>query len=611
MNNTEYLKALLSMPVLSGSVISPNGRWVAWSWSRIGPAADVFVAPTDGSEAPIRLTETADDTMVVSWTPDSLGVVVEQDHDGDERVQLFRVDLSRPLQMVPLTEASPNFYIQGGDLHPNGRWLIYGANLDARTGEEIEASWIYRRDLKTGDLRVLARPDKGGFLQPQLNAPGDFVLYHRNDLDPSGCQAWLIDIEGREDREILNFGSRAKISASWFPDGRRVLFTVEAESYRKLGVWSVENGSVRWLIDDPQRNIEYAFAPPNGGPVVVVEMRQGRVEATLLDVESGSETRPPRISGNFVPLAPVGSSWVGLNYSARQPNDLFSLSTSRSRSLTRMWERVDLSQDNLTPAEDFRWKSVDGLEIQGWLYRAREQRAGTVVLIHGGPTSVSEDRFNAQIQFFVSQGFNVFCPNYRGSTGFGLEFEEKIKEDGWGGREQEDIRTGIEALIEAEVAVPGKVGVTGTSYGGYSAWCAITRYPPDIVAASAPICGMTDLAVDYYSTRPDLRPYSEEMMGGSPEEVPERYRERSPINYVKNIRGRLLIVQGQRDPNVTPENVHAVVKELEKHNIPYDLLTFEDEGHGITRPKNLRVLYPRLARFFEEAFRRTSIINRQ
>lgn len=276
-----------------------------------------------------------------------------------------------------------------------------------------------------------------------------------------------------------------------------------------------------------------------------------------------------------------------------------------------MWERVVLRREDLTPAEDFRWKSVDGLEIQGWLYRAREQRAGTVVLIHGGPTSVSEDRFNAQIQFFVSQGFNVFCPNYRGSLGFGLEFEEKIKEDGWGGREQEDIRTGIEALIEANVAVPGKVGVTGTSYGGYSAWCAITRYPPEVVAASAPICGMTDLMVDYYSTRPDLRPYSEEMMGGSPEEIPERYRERSPINYVKNIRGRLLIVQGQRDPNVTLENVHAVVKELKKHDIPYDLLTFEDEGHGITRPKNLRVLYPRLARFFEEAFRKTSISDRQ
>jgi dipeptidyl aminopeptidase/acylaminoacyl peptidase len=193
-------------------------------------------------------------------------------------------------------------------------------------------------------------------------------------------------------------------------------------------------------------------------------------------------------------------------------------------------------------------------------------------------------------------------PNYRGSTGFGLSFQEAIKEDGWGGREQEDIRRGIEALIEAGIAKPGRVGVTGTSYGGYSAWWAITHFERETVAAAAPICGMTDLVVDYHATRPDLRPYSEEMMGGSPEDVPTIYRERSPINFVKNIQGKLLIVQGLKDPNVTPDNVYAVTEALHRENIPYELLTFEDEGHGIARPENLKILYPRLAAFFQAAF---------
>jgi dipeptidyl aminopeptidase/acylaminoacyl peptidase len=113
---------------------------------------------------------------------------------------------------------------------------------------------------------------------------------------------------------------------------------------------------------------------------------------------------------------------------------------------------------------------------------------------------------------------------------------------------------------------------------------------------------MTDLVVDYYATRPDLRPYSEEMMGGSPKDVPDRYRERSPIESVHNIKGSLLIVQGLKDPNVTPDNVTTVTKVLQRENIPYELLTFEDEGHGIARPKNLQVLYPRLADFFQRAF---------
>jgi dipeptidyl aminopeptidase/acylaminoacyl peptidase len=601
------LDALLSIPALFAPRVSPDGKWVAWSWSRLGPAADVFAAPNDGSRPPLRLTETVEgDTEVVSWTPDGEAVLVSQDKDGDERAQLFLVRLAEPGGMEPLTEPEPNYFLRGGQLHPNGRWLIYSANLDAQSGEEIETDRLYRHDLQTGERLVLARPERGSIFEPDLNRPGTCVLYRRNDLDPAGQQVWLADVEGLKDREILNFGPRVKVSASWFPDGRRVLFVVEADFYRRLGVWSLDGESVRWLIDDPTRSIEDAFAPPNGGPVVVVGVEQAGVKTSLLDVDSGKETSLKQTRGNLVPLAPADNEdWICTYYDARHPVDLVRYGADGEPvSVTGLPEKMPIGADQLVAAEDFRWRSVDGLEVQGWLYRTPGESLGTTVLIHGGPTSHAEDRFNAQIQYLLSRSLNVFAPNYRGSTGFGLSFQESIKDDGWGGREQEDIRSGIEALIEVGVAQPGRVGVTGTSYGGYSAWWAITHF--ETVAAAAPICGMTDLVVDYYATRPDLRPYSEEMMGGSPEEVPDLYRERSPIHFVKNIRGDLLIVQGMKDPNVTPDNVHAVTKALERENIPYELLAFEDEGHGIARPKNLKVLYPRLAGFFQRAFDRSS-----
>ena len=334
------------------------------------------------------------------------------------------------------------------------------------------------------------------------------------------------------------------------------------------------------------------------------------MRASLLDVERGVETPLEHTNGNLVPLAPAanGRRWVCTYYDARHPVDLVATAkTAPNRPASPAYpERMPEGVQPLVAAEDFRWRSVDGLEIQGWLYRTAGESLGTIVLIHGGPTSHAEDRFNAEIQYFVSRGFDVLAPNYRGSTGFGLPFQESIKEDGWGGREQEDIRCGIEALIEAGIAQPGRVGVTGTSYGGYSAWWAITHFDPETVAAAAPICGMTDLVVDYNATRPDLRPYSEEMMGGSPAEVPDLYRERSPIEFVKNIRGKLLIVQGLKDPNVTPDNVHTVTEALHRENIPYELLTFEDEGHGIARPENLKILYPRLTDFFQKAFDKPS-----
>ena len=181
-----------------------------------------------------------------------------------------------------------------------------------------------------------------------------------------------------------------------------------------------------------------------------------------------------------------------------------------------------------------------------------------------------------------------------------MEFEDLIRVNGWGSDEQEDIWAGIEALIERGIAEEGRIGITGTSYGGYSSWYAITK-APDLVSTSVPICGMTDLVVDYETTRPDLRPYSEQMLGGSPEEVPERYHERSPINFIHQIKGTLMIVQGAQDPNVTPKNAEEVMKRLRKEGIEYKKLIFEDEGHGIVKTKNQKVLFRKMADFFDEA----------
>ena len=88
-----------------------------------------------------------------------------------------------------------------------GGGYVYGANVDAEGGEDIEATWIYRHDLATGERLALARPRRGSYYAPRLNDSGDPVLYHRNDVDPAGLQVWLVDSEGERDREILNFGA--------------------------------------------------------------------------------------------------------------------------------------------------------------------------------------------------------------------------------------------------------------------------------------------------------------------------------------------------------------------------------------------------------------------
>jgi dipeptidyl aminopeptidase/acylaminoacyl peptidase len=611
MNTESFLDALLTLPTLDEAGISRDGRWVAWTWYHAGPAADVYAAPTDGSAPPVRLTETADDTLFVSWGPDSRSVLVAQDHDGDERAQLFRVDLERPGVMEPLTEPAPGFFLRGGQLHPNGRWLVYAANWDEASGQEIEPTWVYRHDLTRGERVVLARPQRACWYEAELNEAGTHILYRRADRDPAGRQVWLVDIDGKQDREIVDAGADRKASATWLPDGQRALILAETDTHERVGVWEMASDTLRWVLDDPARNIEAAYVPHGSAHAVIVESRDARVRCSWLDVESGQELPLVDAPGTLIPLAPVGEgAWVGEFYSSRQPMDLVRFSPGDARpeafvSLTGVWARTALTAADLAPAEDLRWTAADGLEIQGWLYRAGSDARGTIVYVHGGPTWHSQDWINAEIQYLVSRGFHVLDANYRGSTGFGRPYREAIKVQGWGGQEQADIRAGIEALMAAGIAHPGKVGICGTSYGGYSSWHAITHFPRDVVAAAAPICGMTDLVVDYEGTRPDLRPFCEEMMGGSPQQVPDRYRERSPLYFVDQIEGRLLIVQGLQDPNVTPENVRVVCPALEQAGVRYELLAFEDEGHGITKPKNQRTLYRRLAEFFGNALART------
>jgi len=608
MPNPSFLASLLSLPDLYYPKLSPDGRWVAWTWYKAGPAADVYAARTDGAEPPVRLTDSPSDTVLVNWAPDSQSVIVAEDQNGNERQRLFRIKLDQPLVMSRLTEDEPYYYVRGGQLHPNGRWLVYGANFDVATQKEIEPTWIYRHDLETGERFVLARLAKGGLVFPELSPTGEHVLYTRVEHHPAGRQIWIVDIEGTHDHEIINAGAARKVWARWAPDGRRVVVLAETETHVRLGLWERAAGSMRWLIDDPARNFEHAYWPAESDRIVALETHAARVRATLVDPETGDELRLPPLPGNLIPIGiNEEGAWVGEYYSSRQPSDLVrfwlsDLQPESFTSLTRVWERTALREADLAQAEDFHWTSVDGLQIQGWLYRPADKARGTIVFVHGGPTAHSKDRINAQIQYYITAGFNVLDPNYRGSTGFGLTFREAIKVDGWGGREQEDIRKGIEALIAAGIAERGKVGITGTSYGGYSAWCAITRYPTDLIAAAAPICGMTDLVIDYETTRPDLRPYSEEMLGGSPTQVLQRYFERSPINFLKQITGQVLIVQGLRDPNVTPENVRVVTGGLQQAGIEYQLLTFDDEGHGISKPKNQAVLYERLVQFFAEAF---------
>ncbi len=592
-------------PVLWSPRVSGDGKWLAWTWTGATETGEVWLAPTDGSTPPQRLTHGADHFYARSLSHDGSRLVLAQSIGSNEHDRLFLLDRSLPdAQPRPLTPLQSENYVFGGTLSRDGTQLFYSADFDYETRGAAGGSRIHRLDLATGARKVLTRAGSVCEVEPELSPDGSLILYARCDRHAAGNQFWVVGTDGSGDREILNAGDRFKTRAQWLGRDRRLLIQAETETHERVGLLDLATGAWRPVFDDPARCIEGIVAGQAGRAGMALEYGDGRLAAKLIDVDTG-DAQSFSVSGrSLLPIAQLPSGdWICESYSSRAPHDLVVVEpgSMRTTNLTRSADHF--SGATFHAAQDFRWNSADGTRIQGWLYEPEGPSRGLVVSVHGGPTWHSEDWVNPIIQFLVSAGFTVLDPNYRGSTGFGTAFREAIKIDGWGGREQDDIRSGIEALIVAGKAKPGRIGVTGLSYGGYSSWIAITRFA-DLVDAAVPICGMYQLTADYHATgMPHGRAYSVEMMGGAPEQMPERYFRASPANFIKNIRGKLLIVHGLADSNVSPENTRLACRDLDAAGIPYELLTFPDEGHGIYKAGNREQLLLRMEAFFSAAFR--------
>lgn len=583
--------------------VSKDGHWLAWTWTGATEVGNVWLAPTDGSAPPRRVTSEHDHTYVRSFSPDGRQLLLSQSEGASEHDQLILLDIESGTQ-VPVTSKQDDHYVYGGVFTPDGGAILYTASYDDPTQAPIEGQRIYLHDLASGTRKCVSAADSLDERPLELSEDGRYVIYHRHEHQAGGSQIWMVDLETGEDREILNVGDGLKAYGYWIGQDR-VLVHAETLTHDRVGLLTLPNLRLRWLVDDPRRSIDAAIPGHDGSVAAIIDFRDGALQAALLTLADSRETPLRAGQGSLLPIAQLPDGpWVCELYSSHAPHDLvrFDPRTSGIVNLSRTRDHLPSADMRFAAARPYRWRSEDGTEIAGWLYEPEGASRGLIAHVHGGPTWHSEDWVNSYIQFLVAAGFTVLDPNYRGSTGYGRAFREAIKEDGWGGREQADIRTGLQSLIASGKGKPGRVGVVGLSYGGYSAWCAITK-SADLVKAVVPICGMYQLTADYEATgMPHGRAYSEEMMGGTPTDRPERYFNASPANFIDRIRGDILIVHGLKDSNVSPENTRAAQRDLDRAGIPYELLTFADEGHGIYRAGNREELFRRSAEFLLRSF---------
>jgi dipeptidyl aminopeptidase/acylaminoacyl peptidase len=264
-----------------------------------------------------------------------------------------------------------------------------------------------------------------------------------------------------------------------------------------------------------------------------------------------------------------------------------------------------VKSESLSKAELVKYKSFDDRIVSALYLRPAVARLGDppplVVEVHGGPDWQTYDDWSAERQALAEAGFAVLAPNFRGSTGYGAEFQEANRKD-WGGADRKDLLAGIAWLAKKKEIDKRRVGLTGGSYGGYMTLIALAKNKGEW-AAGAAAYGMPDLVQDYELSKDRFADWYETQMG-NPKADAKLFADRSAINFLDNMKAPLLIFQGANDTNVPKAESELVYNELKKRGVDVELVVYPDEGHGFTKRKNRVDYYGRLVDFFRKKLSR-------
>jgi dipeptidyl aminopeptidase/acylaminoacyl peptidase len=257
--------------------------------------------------------------------------------------------------------------------------------------------------------------------------------------------------------------------------------------------------------------------------------------------------------------------------------------------------RDQLFSERVTAEERaFEWKN-DELSLDGTITLPPRGEAPypLVVYPHGGPHSRTTTGFSFTAQILAANGYLVFQPNFRGSSGYGLKFLDADRRD-FGGGDMRDILTGVEALVERGLADSGRQFVYGISYGGYLT-CWLVGHSKQFAAAVAQNA-VTDLNVMWGTS--DIQSWTEWELGGKPWEIAEAMRRQSPISYVDQISTPTLVLHSRDDRRCPLPMGRMFYQSLLTRGVPTGMVIYPDEGHGIRQPRHQTDVLRRVLAWF-------------
>jgi dipeptidyl aminopeptidase/acylaminoacyl peptidase len=538
----------------------PEGSAIAYLAKREGDEARALYAiPLAGGESR-KLLEHAGGISAYSFSPDGSHVAFLSKEEPDPRkkelegkgfkAEIFEEELLYTrLWIASLPAGSARRLEVDGHLS-NVLWSPAGERIVVTVAPTplVDDSYMERRirvvDSRTGE--VVGRIDNPGKLGQIVWSPdGSRIAFiSAEDInDPLQGRLMVVAAQGGQPTDLLP-GYLGHIAGVAWRDERTLVYTADEDLHTRVGEIGVDGDGLRTLV-----------AP--GGSILhgLTVSRDGRI------------------------LAFTGDS-------PAHPDEVF-VSSEEGAEPRRMTDSNPWLADlALAPQEEVTWRGRDGLELRGLLIRPLSEEPGRryplVVQVHGGPESRYDDGwlsgYSAPGQVAAARGMAVFYPNYRASTGRGVEFS-KLDHGDMGGKEFDDIVDGVDHLIESGLVDPDRVGVTGGSYGGYATGWLTTRYSERFAAGVMFVgisnqiskVGTSDIPNEMFLVHNRMRPWEDWQL----------FLERSPVYWAGNSRTPLLILAGKDDPRVHPAQSLEMYRYLRlRGGAPVRLVFYPGEGHG-------------------------------
>ncbi len=617
------------------AAVSPSGEWIAYTVSV--PRAAAEEAGREYRELHVVSTKTGAARPFVTgavnvtqprWSRDGSRIAFLMARGEKAKTQVWMIPFGGgEARQVTKSETSVSTF----RWHPAGDRIAYVATIpDSKRDTELDKKGygftFFEENLKDRNLYLLDVGAEGGIGAPRILTENCSVWEFEWSPDGTKIAAgispknlvdheymfqklWIVDVASKERRRIAdNPGKLGNIA--WSPDGARIAYNAakELRDHAESQVFVVDVGSgeirnltepafrghVEWVGWKDRNTVVYRSGESAYPALSLVDAKGGARKVILNAKTAGVIFNSPSFTTDFKSFAFTGST-------PRNPSDVYFWdgTAKEPRRLTTI--NPSFADRQFGQQEVVRWKARDGLEIEGILIRPVGHEAGKqyplIVIVHGGPESHYSNgwvsSYGTPAQVFAGEGYAVLLPNYRSSTGYGLDFALAGYNNA-AGVEFDDIADGIDYLVSSGLADPARVGLTGGSYGGYAAAWFASRYT-DKVKAVCMFVGISDLTSKRLTT--DI-PYEELYVhSGKPiEEMWQQSLERSPIFWAHQSKTAVLIVGGAADTRVHPGQSIEFYRLLKMHDHPaVRLVQYPGEGHGNAKqPGRADVLYRQL-----------------